>query len=82
MMIEDWEVGALYWRLVDGGASRDEAAGSVREKFLGELCAADRDTHFFVGTILAHPKSWVVVGVFWPKTRRPKSKQHRQDLLF
>ena len=68
MMIEDWEVGALYWRLVDQGASPQEAANGVRDKFLNELCGEDKDTHFFVGTILSHPKTWVVVGVFWPKT--------------
>jgi hypothetical protein len=75
-MIEDWEVGALYWRLVDGGATPDEAAAKVRHKFLDELCGADRDTHFFVGTILAHPKSWVVIGVFYPK-KRPAARATR-----
>lgn len=67
MMIEDWEVGALYWRLVDDGAAPYEAALTVRDKFLNELCGPDRDTHFFVGTVLAHPKSWVVIGVWWPR---------------
>lgn len=82
MMIEDWEVGALYWKLVDGGAGPDEAARSVREKFLGELCGVDRDTHFFVGTILAHPKTWIVIGVFWPKLPKPKPMSDDQGLLF
>jgi len=72
MMIEDWEVGALYWRLVDQGASPDEAAGQVRNKFLNELCGPDKDMHFFVGTVLAHPKTWVIIGVFWPKIKRKK----------
>ena len=67
MMIEDWEVGALFWRLVDQGYSHSEAAKSVRRKFLDELCGDDKETYFFVGTILAHPKSWVVIGVFYPK---------------
>lgn len=67
MMIEDWEVGALFWRLVDQGATHKEAADRVREKFLTELCGPDKDTHFFVGTILAHPKTWVIIGVFYPK---------------
>ena len=66
MMIEDWEVGALYWKLVDQGASPQEASGQVKHKFLDELCGQDKDTHFFVGTILSHPNSWVVIGVFWP----------------
>ena len=67
MMIEDWEVGALFWRLVDKGCSHEEAARQVKEKFLSDLCGPRVDTHFFVGTILAHPKTWVVIGVFYPK---------------
>ncbi|MGO8790935.1 MAG: hypothetical protein ACLQVL_26625 [Terriglobia bacterium] len=67
MMIEDWEVGALYWKCVGGGGSTDEACRMVKQKFFDQLCAPDRDTHFYVGTVLAHPKSWVVIGVFWPR---------------
>jgi hypothetical protein len=66
MMIEDWEVGALYWREVDGGATPSEAAQSVKRKFLDTICAPDRDTHFFVGTVLNHG-TWVIVGTYWPK---------------
>lgn len=65
MMIEDWEVGALYWRCVDGGDAPDRAAAKVRAKFFDEMCSLKRDTHFFVGTVLAHG-TWVVIGVFWP----------------
>jgi hypothetical protein len=71
MMIEDWEVGALYWRLRDDGASADEAALAVREKFLGEICGSARDTHFYVGTVSSHPKSWVIIGLFYPKRSEP-----------
>jgi hypothetical protein len=67
MMIEDWEVGALYWNLINRGCSPDEATAKVKQKFLDEICGASKDTHFYVGTILAHPKSWVIIGVFWPK---------------
>lgn len=65
MMIEDWEVGALYWRLVDRGRSPRRAAEMVREKFLTEVCAPSRDAHFFVGTVLEHG-TWVIIGVYWP----------------
>jgi len=71
MMIEDWEVGALFWRLRDKGVSPDEAAKGVREKFLSELCGPKRDTHFYVGTVSAHPTSWVVIGVFYPARSAP-----------
>jgi hypothetical protein len=74
MMIEDWEVGALYWRCVDRGATPGEACAAVRHKFLDDLCGINRDTHFYVGTILAHPKSWVIIGVFWPKKTAEAAK--------
>jgi hypothetical protein len=67
MMIEDWEIGALYWRCIDGGATPEEACEGVKKKFLGQLCAPELDTHFYVGTVLAHPKSWVIIGVYYPK---------------
>lgn len=67
MMIEDWEVGSLFWRVVAKGANDHEAAQEVKKKFLRQICAPDRDTHFFVGTILSHPSTWVIIGVFWPK---------------
>lgn len=70
MMIEDWEVGALFWKMVDKGCSHEEASQKVREKFLDDLCGADKDTHFYVGTILAHPKTWIVIGVFYPKIKK------------
>jgi len=70
MMIEDWELGALYWRQIDNAATPDEAARAVKHKFLEEICGPDRDTYLFVGTVLAHG-TWVVIGTFWPK-RRPQ----------
>jgi hypothetical protein len=72
MMVEDWELGALFWKLRDQGDSDDTAAAKVRDKFLGEICAPDTDTHFFVGTHFAHPKSWMVIGLFWPKLAPPQ----------
>ncbi len=77
-MIEDWELGALTWNCVDAGATSDEACRKVKQKFLDQLCASDRDTHLYVGTILAHPKSWVIIGVFWPR----KATESTGDLLF
>jgi hypothetical protein len=77
MLIEDWEVGALFWKLVDQGTTRDLAAEKVREKFLHELCGPNKDTYFYVGTILAHPKSWVVIGVFYPKKPRVLTQRKR-----
>jgi len=72
MMITDWELGALFWKLVDGGGSYDQAAQKVKQKYLDEMCGPDRDTHFFVGTVLGHG-TWLVIGVFWPKKPGPRT---------
>lgn len=81
MMIEDWELGALYWRNVNAGRTPDEAAKTVQKRFLDEICAADRDTHLYVGTVLEHG-TWVVIGVFWPKVNKAKSLGSDEPLLF
>ena len=72
MMILDWELGVLFLNMREqyGEAS---ALQKVRDKFLGELCGADRDTHFFVGTTHYPIESWVIIGVFWPP-KAPQSK--------
>jgi hypothetical protein len=72
MMIEDWEVGARFWRMVDQyKMSHREAAEEVRGHFLKNICGPDKDAHFYVGTILAHPNTWVIIGVFYPKKEQP-----------
>lgn len=76
MMITDWEVGALFWREVDNGKSHEDAADSVRKKFLEQICGPKRDTYFYVGTVLAHA-TWVVIGVFWPP--RPPGRKPLTD---
>jgi hypothetical protein len=74
MMLEDWEVNALYWRCVDQGDSPLIACQKVRQKFMDQICGPDRDTHFYVGTVLAHG-TWVVIGTFYPKRGRARPSQ-------
>lgn len=71
MSIFDWEVGVLFWRMVDKGMAQKSAAEEVKRKFLEDLCGDDKDTHFFVGTTLDYPKSWVILGVYYPKVEYP-----------
>jgi len=73
MMIEDWEIGALFWnclRRTDG----DEGAANalVREKYF-DTFLEKRDVYLFLGTTLQHHirsrNPFVIVGVFYlPKT--------------
>ncbi|MEU9830817.1 hypothetical protein AB0D67_04665 [Streptosporangium sp. NPDC048047] len=66
--IFDWEFVALQRRFDD----RDDAGVEqvVRERFWDLMCAPDRDTIFYVGNQQAHPRSFIVLGVVYP--RRPK----------
>lgn len=78
MMIEDWEIGALYWNCLAQTEGDEIAANElVRKKFEEELPA--KDLHLFVGTTMANhirsPNPFVIVGVFYP----PHTKQMRLD---
>lgn len=72
LMIEDWEIGALYWNCLRA-AEGDEykALLKVREKYETEFFN-EKDIHLFLGTT----KEWhmrrgknpfVIIGVFYPK---------------
>lgn len=68
IMIEDWEVGTLYWNCLkacDGNES--EANRKVREKYI-EI-AANPNIFFFMGTSLAHhfmKSPFIIIGVTAP----------------
>lgn len=76
LMIEDWEIGALYWNcLRDAKNDEVEALKKVKQKFFDEL-AKKKDLYLFLGTIkINHVKRYtnpfVIVGVFYP----PKDPQ-------
>ena len=74
MTITDWEIGVLYLRQFKKHNDPKKAIEDVRQKFLNDLCGADKDTHFFVGTVNQYG-SWIIIGVFYPK----KGLQKRFD---
>ncbi len=69
MMIEDWEIGALYWNCL-AHAEGDEVHANelVRQKY--EEKFFNQDLYLFVGTTLANhiraPNPFVIIGVFYP----------------
>jgi hypothetical protein len=71
MMIEDWEIGALYWNcLKDAEGDETVALQKVRRKYFDDL-AKTKDVYLFLGTVLnKHRRRWsnpfVIVGVFYP----------------
>jgi hypothetical protein len=69
LMIEDWEIGALYWNCLEKcEGDEDEANRLVKEKYFDYFCS-QRDLYFFMGTTKAHhysPSPFIIIGVFWP----------------
>ncbi|MDQ7778081.1 MAG: hypothetical protein RDV41_00020 [Planctomycetota bacterium] len=68
--ILDWELGVLFLKESERLQSDDEAAKSVKRKYMEEMCSPERDTRFFMGTRFPF-NAWMVLGVFWP----PKTYQ-------
>ncbi len=68
LMIEDWEIGQLYWNCLKDG-DKNTAISKVRQKYFDEF-VRKRDVYLFLGTTLrwhGHaPNPYVIVGVFYP----------------
>lgn len=79
LMIEDWEIGALYWnclRRADG--NEEKALRQVRKKYWDEFMSK-KDLYLFLGTTLQwHRRKatnpFVIIGVFYP-TIDPQENQ-------
>ncbi len=62
----DWEAYALYRRMV-GRWGEDTAIEKVRQMYVDFICGPNKDTHFYMGNIKAHPGAFLVLGTFYPK---------------
>lgn len=63
--IIDWEFVALQHRL--RGYSDKALAEALKAKFLGEMCAPDRDVAFYVGNQAKRVHTFSILGVYWPR---------------
>ena len=72
LMIEDWEIGALYWKcLAEAEGNEQEALKKVRYKYEEEFLK-EKDIYLFLGTTKEWharraPNPFVIIGVFYPK---------------
>lgn len=72
LMIEDWEVGALYWNLLtQHHGNEDKAIAGVKAKYFNDF-AKKKDLYFFLGTTFEFhvknaPNPFVIIGTFHPK---------------
>lgn len=60
----DWEVGAaaLNWE-----SKYEDVRVPLLQKFGDQMLGAEYDTHFFVGNLHQRPKTFMVLGTFYPK---------------
>lgn len=70
LMIEDWELGALYWNcLKDAEGDEKIACQKVKEKYL-DYMYYKRDLYFFMGTTFkfhnVSPNPFLIIGAFYP----------------
>lgn len=74
LMIEDWEIGALYWNCLkstEGNEAEAEALKKVREQYEKNFIQ-NKDLYFFLGTTrewhMRRAKNpFLIIGVFYPK---------------
>ena len=70
LMIEDWETGQLFWKMLEKYGDEKIACNKVREKYFDDF-ALTKDLHFFLGTTKLNqfraPNPFVIIGTFHPK---------------
>lgn len=68
LMIEDWEIGMLYWNCLKSAGSEHGAIELVKQKYFGEFLS--KDIYLFLGTTKQYhgwaKNPFVIVGVFYP----------------
>lgn len=83
LMIEDWEIGALYWNCLKRADGDEQIAlQKVKEKYY-DTFTQKNDIHLFLGTTLQYHRRrmnnpFVIIGVFYP----PKDPKANQQSLF
>ncbi len=83
LMIEDWEIGALYWKCLHKADGNETLAiQKVKEKYF-DTFTQKNDIHLFLGTTLQYHRRrmnnpFVIIGVFYP----PKDPMKDQQSLF
>jgi len=78
MALKDWEAGASYRKFLRKYGER-AVQDKLRERWYDSIFTRDRAVHFFVGNIAAHPRTFMLLGVFYPKAH---VVEYVQDSLF
>ena len=78
LMIEDWELGQLFWNCLKDHRDEKVACEKVKQKYLDDF-AKTKDLHLYLGTAkqfqLVSPNPFLVIGTFHPKPQKITVKQ-------
>ncbi|MBI4322089.1 MAG: hypothetical protein HY675_26660 [Chloroflexi bacterium] len=66
MQCLDWEIYQAYRRWKKRYSDVTDFESKFLLRFKDEMINRN-DTHFFVGTLVAHPEAWTIIGLFYPK---------------
>ena len=70
LMIEDWEIGQLFWNCLDKRKDEQLACNDVKKKYYDDF-AETKDLHFFLGTTRKFHSvglnPFIIIGTFHPK---------------
>jgi hypothetical protein len=85
MMIEDWEIGQLYWNcLAKHEGNEAKACADVQNKYFEDF-AKGKDLHFFLGTTQLHHhvshNPFMIIGTFHPKIEVPPPPPNQTSLF-
>lgn len=65
--ILDWELGEAYRQWTAKYGSEEEGLKKIKQKWLDEMFADDKDSCVFVGNHHLHRDKFMILGVFYPK---------------
>jgi hypothetical protein len=79
LMIEDWEIGALYWNCLESvGGDEENAIKLVTQKYF-ETFVNSKDLMLFLGTTMRFhkvaPNPFIIIGVFYPPTKKDSGQE-------
>jgi hypothetical protein len=68
MGLKDWEAGESYRKFLRKYGER-AVQDKLRERWFDRMFTPDRAVHCFVGNISAHPKTFMLLGLFYPQRK-------------
>ncbi|WP_019547830.1 hypothetical protein [Streptomyces sulphureus] len=78
MGLKDWEAGQSYRKFLRK-YGESQVRDALRKRWHEQVCSPNRAVHFFVGNMAKHPKTFMLLGLFYPERQ---VVQYVQDGLF